>query len=136
MSNEQKKRLKEVVRPVAQVLLIGIAYFVFIKITGWMIPCPIRLVTGKYCPGCGLSRMLLAMLRFDFKAAFLANRFLFFLMPVILIYALIKAVRYIKTGKKEQTVTEQIAVFLVFILTLIFWVLRNMEAFSFLAPIG
>lgn len=136
MSKEQKKRLAEVVKPVIHVLLIGIAYFIFIKLTGWMIPCPIKLVTGKFCPGCGVSRMLLALLRLDFKAAFLANRLLFFLLPIILIYALIKAVCYIKTGKQRQALSEQIAVFLLLILTIAFWVLRNMEAFSFLAPIG
>ena len=136
MSEEQKKRLREVIRPVIQVLLVGIIYFLFIKLTGWMIPCPIRLVTGKYCPGCGISRMLLALLRLDFKAAFLANRLLFFLLPVILVYALIKAICYIKTGKQDQSLPEQIAVFLVLILTIAFWAMRNMEAFSFLAPVG
>ena len=136
MSEEQKKRLSEIGKPVAETLLIGIIYFVFVKITGWALPCPIKLVTGKYCPGCGVTRMLLAMLRLDFEAAFYANRLLFFLLPVILIYALIKAICYIRTGANKQTLPEQIATILILLLTIAFWVLRNMEAFSFLAPIG
>lgn len=136
MPEDRKNRLMQVVKPVAEVLLIGIVYFVFIKVTGWAIPCPIKLVTGKFCPGCGLSRMLLAVLRLDFKAAFLANRLLFFLLPVLLLYALIKAVIYVKTGSNKQHLLEHIGFIFVFILTVAFWIMRNMEAFSFLAPIG
>ncbi len=136
MSAEQKKRLFGVVKPVGQVLLLGIAYYLFIKITGWSIPCPIKLVTGKYCPGCGISRMLLAMLRLDFKTAYEANRLLFFLIPLILLYGLIKAVQYIKTGKEGQSLPEQIVTLIVCIITIAFWVMRNMEAFSYLAPMG
>lgn len=134
MSEEQKKRLKSVCKPVAQVLLIGIAYVIFVKVTGWGLPCPIKLVTGKYCPGCGISRMLLAMLRLDFKTAFYCNRLLFFLLPVIFVYALIKAVYYIKTGREGQSLPEQIATLIVCLITVAFWIMRNMEAFSFLAP--
>lgn len=136
MSEEQKKRLFQVVKPVVQVLLAGIIYVIFIKLTGWAIPCPIKLVTGKFCPGCGISRMLLAMLRLDFKGAYYANRLLFFLLPVILVYALIKAIHFIKTGKNEQRLPEHIAILIITILTIIFWVLRNTTAFSFLAPIA
>lgn len=136
MSQEQKKRLREITKPVLQTLAIGLLYFVFVIITGWALPCPIRLVTGKYCPGCGVTRMLLAMLRLDFEAAFYANRLLFFLLPLILIYSFIKAVCYIRTGKNRQTRFEQIATILILLLTVAFWILRNTEAFSFLAPIG
>ncbi len=32
--------------------------------------CPIKLITGKDCPGCGMTRAIIAALRFDFSAAF------------------------------------------------------------------
>ncbi len=136
MSEEQKKRLKQVLKPILQILLLGIAYVLFVKITGWGLPCPIKLVTGKYCPGCGISRMLLAMLTLDFETAFHANRLLFFLLPVILIYALIKAVCYIRTGENRQSLPEQLVILLVCIVTIAFWIMRNMNQFSFLAPLG
>lgn len=136
MTTEQKKRMLQIIKPVAEVFIIGVAYIIFHKITGLSIPCPIKLVTGKYCPGCGITRMLFALLRLDFQAAFLANRFLFFLLPVIVIYAAVKAVIYIVTGKNRQTLPEQIAIILITILTIAFWIMRNMDAFSFLAPVG
>lgn len=136
MNKEQRKRLGQLAKIVAVALLFGIAYFIFIKLTGWAFPCPIRLVTGKYCPGCGSSRMMLALLRFDFEEAFRANRLLFFLLPLVLVYGLVKGIHYIRTGEVKQTLPEQIAVFLVCAATVVFWVMRNMEQFAFLAPMG
>lgn len=136
MSEEQKKRLWEVAKPVLEILLLGIAYVIFVKITGWGLPCPIKLVTGKYCPGCGISRMLLAMLTLDFEAAYYANRLLFFLLPVILLYGLIKGIHYIRTGENKQSLPEQLVILLVCLVTIAFWIMRNMDQFSFLAPFG
>ncbi len=136
MSAEQKKRFVQVMKPIAEVFGIGIAYIVFHEITGLAIPCPIKLITGKYCPGCGITRMLFALLRLDFQAAFLANRLLFFLLPLLVIYGMIKAVIYIGTGKNRQTLPEQIAVVFISIVTVAFWIMRNMDAFSYLAPVG
>ena len=136
MNKEQRKSLGQLAKIVAVALLLGIAYFIFIKLTEWALPCPIRLVTGKYCPGCGSSRMMLALLRFDFEEAFRANRLLFFLLPLVLVYGLVKGIHYIRTGEVKQTLPEQIAVLLVCAATVVFWVMRNMEQFAFLAPMG
>lgn len=136
MSAEQKKRLIQIMKPVTEVFAIGMVYIILHEMTGLAIPCPIKLITGKYCPGCGITRMLFALLHFDFQAAFLANRLLFFLLPVIIIYAVVKAAIFVVTGKNRQTLPEQIAVVLITILTIAFWVMRNMEAFSFLQPVG
>lgn len=43
--------------------------------------CPIRLLTGFCCPGCGMSRALINMLRLDFEAAYIMHP-LVFLLPV------------------------------------------------------
>lgn len=134
MTEEQKKRLWQLVKPLLEILLAGVIYVIVIKIIGFGIPCPIKLVTGKYCPGCGITRMFLAMLRLDFEAAYYANRLLFFLFPVIMVYGLIKGIQYIRTGNETRSTIEQIGIFLVCIVTIAFWVMRNMEQFSWLAP--
>ncbi len=43
--------------------------------------CPIRLFTGVSCPGCGMTRAWLSILRFDFKSAFMYHP-LFWIPPV------------------------------------------------------
>ena len=136
MTKEQKNRLRQLAKPIAVVLLVGSVYVVFIQITGWALPCPIKLVTGKYCPGCGITRMILAFLRLDFLGAFRANQLLFFLLPLSLVYGLVKGIWYIRTGQEKQTLPERIAVLMVCIAAITFWVMRNVEQFAFLAPMG
>ena len=49
------------------------------------IPCAVNKVFGIYCPGCGLTRALGAMLRLDFIQAFKYNVFSLVLIPLIAI---------------------------------------------------
>lgn len=134
MTEEQKKRLWQLLKPLLEILLAGVIYVIVIKIIGFGIPCPIKLITGKYCPGCGITRMFLAMLRLDFETAYHANRLLFFLFPVIMVYGLIKGIQYIRTGNEARSTIEQVGIFLACIVTIAFWIMRNMEQFAWLAP--
>ena len=51
------------------ILGIGGAYVLWIKRTGKGLACAVNASTGLLCPGCGSSRMFLALLRLDFGAA-------------------------------------------------------------------
>ena len=42
--------------------------------------CPFKLLLGIDCPGCGLTRAALALLRLDFAAAFRFNPCIYFLL--------------------------------------------------------
>ena len=50
----------------------------------WFTGCPFRFFFGISCPGCGMTRALLAALRLDFAAAFSYHP-LFFLLPFFLL---------------------------------------------------
>lgn len=63
---------------------LGIAYYIWIRITGLAIPCIFRKVTGWRCPGCGITTLILCVLDFDFSGAFNANPFLFVTGPVLM----------------------------------------------------
>lgn len=78
-------RRRRVLRIGLLILIFGLAYAAFCAWTGWGIPCLFRLVTGLQCPGCGVSRMLLALLRLDFPAAFQANPVLLCMLPLLLL---------------------------------------------------
>lgn len=69
-------------RTLALVCGIGAAYAVFAARFGG-IPCPIRLVTGLKCPGCGITTLLLRLLRGDWVGAFAANPFLLVTSPLL-----------------------------------------------------
>ncbi len=135
MRDEQKQRFIQWIKPVGEVLLLGGAYLLFIKLTGLAVPCLIRLATGKYCPGCGITRMALAYLRLDFRDAFHANPFLFFVVPLLLVYGLVRGIIFIKKGTNKYSIPEQVGLVLILIATIVFGILRNMERFAFLAPV-
>ena len=66
------------------VLLLGTVYFIFVKLTGLGIPCPIRLMSGNriQCPGCGISRMFMRLAELDIAGAFRCNQVIFSMLPV------------------------------------------------------
>ena len=57
----------------AWLLAVLVGYLVLYLITGTGIPCFYYSLYGYTCPGCGLSRMFLSLLRLDFAAAFAYN---------------------------------------------------------------
>ena len=66
----------------AVVIGIGALYTVLIYTTGFGIPCLFNQITGLQCPGCGTSRMALAVMRFDFADGFMYNPVAFVTVPV------------------------------------------------------
>lgn len=54
----------------------GGVLYLLLKLLGWLpSQCPFRTVTGLPCPGCGLTRASMALLRGDWKAAFAYHAF-------------------------------------------------------------
>lgn len=97
-----RERLNKCIRVSAVILCVGCAYAAFCSLTGWGIPCPFHLITGLNCPGCGVSRMLLSLLRLDFAAAFRCNAGLFCLSPFLLALFAVWIVRYIRFGYRPH----------------------------------
>ena len=135
MDGEQKSRLKKVIFRFGLALCVGVAYLIFVRVTSVGIPCLLTLFTKGYCPGCGITRMFIAISRLDFVAAFRANALVLVLIPLSLPFVGIRLKNYIKTGKSTPAKIEKYLVLVVFALTVAFWIMRNTEAFWFLAPI-
>ena len=134
INKEQQDRLRSLLKKYLIVLVIGLGYYLFIKITSLAIPCVFYLITNKYCPGCGITRMLMSLLRFDFTAAAGYNLFVLCLLPFGVFLLIYKSVLYVKTGKTNNSLPENIFYILAFVLCVVFFILRNTERFAFLAP--
>lgn len=132
---EGRERLRKMIKSGALLLLIGSAYFMFVKLSGFGIPCVFHLVTGKYCPGCGITRMFMSLAEFDIESAVRNNLLVMLLLPAGIPFAVRRAAVYIKTGRAEPDRAEQIFWIAALVLTIVFCILRNTETFSFLAPI-
>lgn len=95
--------------------------------------CPFLAVTGLQCPGCGTMRALHALLRLDMPAAVGFNVLTVALLPV-LVWAWVAWWRH-RTGRRPAPPRLSPRVgYAVAAVVPVFWVLRNLPAFAFLAP--
>ena len=64
---------KSIVKIYFYLSLILLIYGVWYGVTGLGIPCYYLTVHGYECPGCGLSRMVFSLVKFQFGKAFAYN---------------------------------------------------------------
>jgi len=97
--------------------------------------CQFHLLTGLYCPGCGATRAAYQLLHGNLLVA-LHDNALF----VLALAALgIRGVWFLKQRFSHRTVryfTPPVALWVLLGVALVFAVLRNLPAFSFLAPVN
>ena len=120
-----RERIKKVSLIGAAVLLGGCAYAVFYSITGIGIPCLFHLITGFKCPGCGVTRMLISLLHFDFTAAFRYNAVLLCMLPFLILFFAYWLYRYIRYGKRNNTKAMEIVCYVFVGILLVWGIVRN-----------
>ena len=96
-----------------------------IKITSL---CPIKAITGLECPGCGITRMFVALFHGNIYQAFRYNPLVFIELPIIFILL------FLYKYKKEYRKVINILFTILLIVTIVYGVLRNIPMFYFLAP--
>lgn len=133
---ERKIRSKKIVLNAVKLMLIGVLYYVWIMLTDIKIPCVFYMLTNKFCPGCGITRMFLALFKLDFVTAMKNNLLVFCLIWPGLLWGVIKSFFYIKDGTVQTNLFEKICVMIIFVCTIVFWILRNTSYASFLQPIA
>lgn len=110
-------------------LISFLIIFLFLnKVFNFAIPCLFHEITNLYCPGCGITRMFLALFKLDFYQAFRYNPLVFILLILSIVYFLVK-----KIGKLNFKFPNYIYYYLL-VIVIIYGILRNIPLFSFLAP--
>lgn len=118
-------RIKQVLIGGLFLFLLGLAYGLFVKITGLAIPCIFHLLTGWKCPGCGVTRMCVALLQMDFIGAFYCHPMLLIQLPFLGLIFLRNMIAYIKNGVCRLSRLENACVYICIVLLLVFTVFRN-----------
>lgn len=95
------------------------------------IDCPIKKLTGLYCPGCGITRMLFAILQLDFYQAFRYNPLLFICLPFFIFFIIESLI--LKKEPLYNKIPTKIWIIII-IVFIIYGILRNIPFFDFLAP--
>lgn len=99
------------------------------------IPCLFYKLTNLYCPGCGLTRMLISLIHLDFYQAFRYNPLLFCYLPFIMILTIDFICKWIQDKQNYLYTKIPNFIYLVLIfLTIGFGLLRNIPQFSYLKP--
>ena len=129
-----KSRLLRLLAGAAAVLAAGLGYAAWVSLTGLAIPCPVHALTGLWCPGCGVTRMCLALLGMDLAGAWRANPGLLLALPAAAVLLGSMAWRYVRQGKRALLPWQTGLVWALVVWMLGFGVPRNLPAFSFLAP--
>lgn len=99
---------------------------VWLPLTELAVPCVFYQATGIYCPGCGMTRALLAALQADAHQAFRYNALLFLVTPLLAVYLVAQKKRMVRTGRWLMAA--------MLVMTLGYGLLRNIPDFSYLAP--
>ena len=104
----------------------GLGYAGWVRLTGLAVPCPFRTVTGWLCPGCGVTRLCLALLRWDWAAAWNANPVLLLMLPVLALLGVRLAIRYVREGTTAGPKWESALLWTMTVLLIAWGVVRNL----------
>lgn len=120
-----RERAKKVIKGALIISMIGALYGIAVNYIGFGIPCVFKLITHLDCPGCGVTRMCSALLRFDFSAALRANTVLFFLLPFMALLAGRLIYVYIKKGIVRDRFSQPF-IWIMIVVLLIWGIIRNL----------
>ncbi|MBD3920540.1 DUF2752 domain-containing protein [Paenibacillus sp. PR3] len=105
----------------------GLLYLlIWLPLTDIGIPCVFHLVTGLYCPGCGITRAALSLLHGQVAQALRYNPLVFTLAPMYAVYWLCMRLQHRRAGRAVMAV--------MLTLTIAFGIVRNIPIGDFLAP--
>lgn len=122
------KKLLDDIKSARWAIILVIAYFAFLKNYLYTI-CPVVLLTGYPCPGCGMTRAMFRILHFDFCGAWKMHPFIY---PIGILFAMFFISRYFLNGKYMKYVKW--FMFVIAIGMVIFYIYRMIIMFPDTAP--
>ena len=112
-------------------LAVGFAYLLWRRFSGIGIPCVFHLLTTLECPGCGITRAIVALSRLDIQTAFHYNKLSITVFPLFVLVLVCREYRFIKTGdrnasQKKVRNAETILLTILFVATVFYGIWRNL----------
>ena len=120
-----RERALDLVKNIAIIFAVGIVYYIFYLITRIGIKCPFYLIFGYLCPGCGLSRMFLALLQLDFPSAVYYNAGFLAISPLLCCVFGNYCYRYIKHGSTGLVKWHKVVLIVCAVVLIVFGIIRN-----------
>lgn len=120
------QRLRRLLTGLLLVAAVGAGYALWVNLTHLAIPCPFHAITGLQCPGCGVTRLCLALLRQDVAGAWQANAVLLLLLPLLGVLLGYRAVVYVRRGSVPTARWETLVWSGMAVVLLLWGIVRNM----------
>lgn len=100
------------------------------------VPCPFHRLTGLYCPGCGSLRAIHQLLHGNLPAAFGLNPLMVLSLPFLGYWFISCGVLAVRNRPLASIIIPSFCIWLILVIILLFWILRNIGAYPFtlLAP--
>lgn len=124
---------RDIVHTGAVFLAAGILYLIVVMLTPVRVPCMLHLLTGLYCPGCGISRFFMELVHFRILSAMRQNLAVAILLPVWSVIGIIEFWFNPKLFSRGSRFLNVLTWGSVAVLV-IFGLLRNIPGFEFLLP--
>jgi hypothetical protein len=119
-------------------LLAGVYFFAFnpAEQTHLFPSCPFHAVSGWYCPGCGSQRAIHQLLHGDFVRAWGYNPLVFFAILMVGYHWGVQGLNQLKGVQIRNLIYRPLTTWIILVLVLAFWILRNLPfaPFDSLAP--
>lgn len=119
----KKTRITAVAAVIAAVTAVVVYGSVDPSSSGLMPRCSFKALTGYDCPGCGFQRALHAALNGDIAGAWDFNPFLFFIIPIGLLYAWVE---FGSNDKLRRVLMSKASLLILLTATIVWWVARNL----------
>lgn len=106
-------------------IVVCISYYFLLVHFHIGIPCLFRRLTGLLCPGCGISRMMIDIIHFNFHSAYYHNQAIFLLSPFILYFVAKTYISWLFDKKMKINLIENIILYIIIAILIIFGIWRN-----------
>ncbi len=119
----KKKAIKTIAFTSLVIFILGVLYYIFVRVAGFGIPCVVYQLTGYKCPSCGITRMVVHLSKFQFKQAFYDNMMVFIAWPFVLIDVIY--IFYKSLIREKLPIATYIFSYLIVGIAVIFCIIRN-----------
>ena len=133
MPHPTRRRLLIFSLPLLLIALVALAiiYYRVSPTSSVFFPkCAFLMLTGLKCPGCGSQRAVHALLHADFTSAFVHNALLVLSLPYLVLLIGARLDVYLHPASSlRSTLESPLAIRTYFVITIAFWIARNVFGF-------
>ncbi len=89
------------------------------------LPCLFNLITGLKCPGCGITRMFISLLGFNFFSAFNHNPGIFIILPFLIFIFFNICATYVNSGEIDINKKYNHLIYALIMYLVSYFIIRN-----------